>query len=216
MTDPQIIAAVISAQQTSIATINAAKWAFVATILAAIVSGIFIIIAAKYAFLKGLKTQEHNNLLEARREVYLNFISQTQKYAYSIHKFKLMNLQDYSLVMLQEAENLQSALQKCILISEPETRLKAENLSYAISDNFTEVMKLVDKWNGCIDKSQKCKLDIQILSSLIDLGNSSYFLELSFRNELKLQNNSIIENEIVNNKKNFDSKTEESIKNNYL
>lgn len=216
MTDPQIIAAVISAQQTSIATIDAAQWTCVATIVAAIVSGFFIIYAAKYAFSKGLKTQEHNNLLEARREVYLNYTSQTQKYAYSIHKFKLMNFQDYALVMLQEAENLQSALQKCILISEPETRLKADNLSYAISDNFSEVMKLVKNWNSSTDKSEKCKFDIQIISSLSALGDISYSLELSFRNELKLQNNSIIENEIVNNKKDYDLKTKKTIKNTYL
>lgn len=216
MTDPQIIAAVISAQQTSIATINAAQWAFVASIIAAIVSGGFIIFAAKYAFQKGLKTQEHNNLLEARREVYLNFVSQTQKYSYSIHKFKLMNLQEYSLAMLQEAENIQSSLQKCILISEPETRLKADKLSYSISDNFSEVMKLVEKWYKCTNQSKKSEIDIEILTSLFALSDMSYSLELCFRNELKLQNKSIAEEEIVNLRKDYDLKTKDSIKSSCL
>lgn len=81
MEDPQIISAIINAQLTSIATIKAAYWTSGAALISAFIGAIGIVFAAWYAWQSGMKLQQHNNIIEAKREVYLDAITKYQQLA---------------------------------------------------------------------------------------------------------------------------------------
>lgn len=81
MEDPQIVSAIINAQLTSIATIKAAYWTSGAALFSALIGALGIVFAAWYAWQSGMKLQQHNNIIEAKREVYLDAIAKYQQLA---------------------------------------------------------------------------------------------------------------------------------------
>ncbi|MDC5568368.1 hypothetical protein NRB13_14310, partial [Acinetobacter baumannii] len=68
---------------TASATIHAAQiqanYALWAAVISAIIGSIGIIFAAWYAWQSGMKLQQHNNIIEAKREVYLDAIAKYQQ-----------------------------------------------------------------------------------------------------------------------------------------
>ncbi|WP_394651017.1 hypothetical protein [uncultured Acinetobacter sp.] len=79
MEDPQIVSAIINAQLTSVATIKAAYWTSGAALISAFIGALGIVFAAWYAWQSGMKLQQHNNIIEAKREVYLDAIAKYQQ-----------------------------------------------------------------------------------------------------------------------------------------
>lgn len=105
MEDPQIVSAIINAQLTSIATIKAAYWTSGAALISAFIGALGIVFAAWYAWQSGMKLQQHNNIIEAKREVYLDAIAKYQQLATDLklvtyapdkfHEIYLSNKKDF-------------------------------------------------------------------------------------------------------------------------
>lgn len=66
---------------TAAATIHAAQIQAYYALWAAVIGAIGIIFAAWYAWQSGIKLQQHNNIIEAKREVYLDAITKYQQLA---------------------------------------------------------------------------------------------------------------------------------------
>ncbi|MFG4432591.1 hypothetical protein ACFZ9D_02965, partial [Acinetobacter baumannii] len=66
---------------TAAATIHAAQIQAYYALWAAVIGAIGIIFAAWYAWQSGMKLQQHNNIIEAKREVYLDAITKYQQLA---------------------------------------------------------------------------------------------------------------------------------------
>lgn len=163
MTDPQIIAAVLSAQKTSEATLQAANWTAWATIIASFIGAIGIVIAAWFAFKSGLKTQQHNNILEAKREVYLEAIA---RYQQIINNLKLISVIPNSFLelFLSDRKDFFIAIYKVQLICNTENKTIVDDFK----DIFDERTKsLILYINSFID-SDKAKEEILEKQSYIE------------------------------------------------
>lgn len=174
----------------------------IATIFAAIIGAGALI----YIFNKTTK-DVHNNfkadkLAEAKRDEYLELVSQFQKYLISIYNFKLINREEYLSKILYEYQTLNTLLRRCTLISEPTTKLKIMNLVIKIALNFKEIIPNVMDWYFSsqssleTDKKYMVQLDIKVFHLMMDLGNEGLDLEKLLREELNVLNDPQVDNEI--------------------
>lgn len=125
MEDPQIISAIINAQQTSIATIKAAYWTSGAALISAFIGAIGIVFAAWYAWQSGMKLQQHNNIIEAKREVYLDAIAKYQQLANDLklvtyapdkfHEVYLSNKKDF-LISINKVQLICDTANKSVVL----------------------------------------------------------------------------------------------------
>lgn len=89
MADLAAVAATIQAAQIQ------ANYALWAALVSSFLGAGGIIFAANFAFKSGLKTQQHNNILEAKREVYLDVVASGRLLISIIKRFPRVNLEYY-------------------------------------------------------------------------------------------------------------------------
>lgn len=156
MTDPQIIAAVLSAQKTSEATLQAANWTAWATIIASFIGAVGILIAAKLAFKSGLKTQQHNNIIEAKREVYLDAIAQYQK---AINNLKLITITPSSFreVFFNDKKEFYVAVNKVFLICNNENKDVVSDLQTSFDSSMNDLIRFFENYIDSYFSMLECR-----------------------------------------------------------
>lgn len=167
MEDPQIVSAIISAQQTSIATLEAAYWTAGATVVSASLGAAGIIFAAWYAWQKGIKLHQHNNILEAKREVYLEVISAGKLFLISIKRYPSVN-EVYYERFSHEYENLCGALFKALVVCETINKNEVENFIHQLEHVFVNIDKKIYSCYDIYKKNNDLSEYIKDMSKEID------------------------------------------------
>lgn len=113
---------------TASATIHAAQiqanYALWAAVISAIIGSIGIIFAAWYAWQSGMKLQQHNNIIEAKREVYLDAIAKYQQLSNDLklvtyvpdkfHEVYLSNKKDF-LISINKVQLICDTANMCVV-----------------------------------------------------------------------------------------------------
>ncbi len=108
-----------------IATLQAAQiqanYAIGAAVLSSLIGAAGIVFAANYAFKSGLKTQQHNNILEAKREVYLDVVASGQLFISSINRFPRVNSNFYE-TFTNYYDDFSSKLNKVLIVCDDQNK----------------------------------------------------------------------------------------------
>lgn len=193
MEDPQIVSAIISAQQTSIATLEAAYWTAGATVVSACLGAAGIIFAAWFAWKSGINLHQKNNILEAKREVYLGAIANWHKLSQDL---SLINTKPDSFfdIFLENNREFFILIKKVDLICNSNNKKIVSDFSELV---VTKLSDLVEDFNSFIATKAMIEITENELASLSSEGEflQKYFLKLDGDEEsikLKLRINDFL------------------------
>lgn len=131
------------------ATIQAAQiqanYNFWAVLLSSGIGAAGIIYAAWYAWQSGIKLHQHNNILEAKREVYLDAIA---KYQHLVNDLQLVNVvpEQFFEILLNNNRDFFIAINKVKLICDHINKDMVDKFALEVGKGIHSLMPLINKF----------------------------------------------------------------------
>lgn len=142
-----------------------------AVLLSSIVGAAGIIYAAWYAWQTGIKLHQHNNILEAKREVYLDAIA---KYQQLVNDLQLINIvpEQFFEILLNNNKDFFIAINKVTLICDHINKDTIEQFAMKVGNEIHSLIPLINtfltKNNELNSYSEKLVAFIQDFEDLND------------------------------------------------
>lgn len=133
-----------------------ANYALWAAFISSLVGVGGIIFAANFAFKSGLKTQQHNNIIEAKREVYLDAIAQYQK---AINNLKLIIITPSSFreIFFNDKKDFYVAVNKVFLICDNENKDAVSDLQTSFDTSMNDLIIFFENYIDAYFSTLECK-----------------------------------------------------------
>lgn len=168
-----------------------ANFALWAAVLSSFIGAFGIIFAANYAYKSGLKTHQKNNILEAKREVYLDAIAQ---YHHLINSLQFVNIipNNFLEILLNNNKEFYVCINKVKLICETETKQIINNFAYEVHIKMFEMMPIFDNLIKLYSENEEIILKTKDLNEKnnilndINISNISKTQELDVKHKLNL------------------------------
>lgn len=122
-----------------------ANYALWAAVISAFIGAIGIVFAAWYAWQTGIKLNQHNNILEAKREVYLDAIA---KYQHLVNDLQLVNIvpEQFFEILLNNNRDFFIAINKVKLICDHINKGMVEAFALKVGKGIHSLMPLINEF----------------------------------------------------------------------
>lgn len=154
------------------ATIQGAQIQANYALWAAFIGAIGIVFAAWYAWRTGIKLNQHNNILEAKREVYLDAIA---KYQQLVNDLQLVNIvpEQFFEILLNNNRDFFIAINKVKLICDHINKDMVEKFALEAGKGIHSLMPLINKFLAKKDELNSYSEKLIALIQDKDLNNLS-------------------------------------------
>lgn len=180
-----------------------ANYALLAAVISSLVGAGGIIFAANFAFKSGLKTQQHNNILEAKREVYLDVVGSGSLFLSYLKRFPRINerfFDDYA----KYSDDFLSQLNAILVVCDE----KNKDSTKALIEDFISISEMADSnlfyYMTFFNKTKKDEVEIERKNELsnelfnnIELITSEYLDKDDTYNKILFEFNSSIERDAM-------------------
>lgn len=184
------------------ATLRAAQIQGIYTLLGAAVGAVAIIISIILTAKFTLKAHKAEKIAEAKRDVYLDLISQWEKYISTCYSYKFKEEKVFYQDFLKEHLELNAVFHKSSFVSSPELKLEILNVVSHASIKFQKLIPLISFWYDSgreIDensKKRKIEFELEILRYMQSNAEQMIKIEILLRNELGVKNDILIDEKI--------------------
>lgn len=152
---------------TAAATIQGAQIQANYALWSALIGAFGIVFAAWYAWQSGVKLQQHNNIIEAKREVYLEAIS---NYYELIGSFSMINVvpDQFFELFLNNCKEFSKSIHKVSLICESKNKKLVSEFSGNVETQILSLIPIFNEFREAHSLTIKAKSAVQIASDNID------------------------------------------------
>ncbi len=139
----------------AVATIQGAQIQARYTLWAAIIGALGVGFAAWYAWRTGINLHQRNNILEAKREVYLDAIA---KYQHLVNDLQLVNVvpEQFFEILLKNNRDFFIAINKVKLICDHSNKDMVEKFALEVGKGIHSLMPLINTFLAKNDELNRC------------------------------------------------------------
>lgn len=168
---------------TAAATIHAAQiqanYTLWAASISSIVGAVGIIFAAWYAWQSGIKLHQHNNIIEAKREVYLEAIANYHELMNCLSMINVIPNQFFEL-FLNNSNEFSKSINKVSLICESKNKKLVSDFSENVGNQIVSLIPTFEIFLEVHNSVIKSKEKVQIASEKVDKYASDNIIPSQF------------------------------------
>lgn len=177
-----------------------ANYTLLAAVVSSIIGAIGIIYAAWYAWQSGIKLHQHNNIIEAKREVYLDVIA---RYNQLVSEIQFVNIFPEKIfeILLNNNRDFFIAIEKVKLICDTPNKKIIDTFALNVGEEIHKIMPLVQIY---IKKNKELESSIESCNDFfranVDLEDID--IDAETLNKISLKNSVVneIRNELLEHK----------------
>lgn len=176
-----------------------AGYAFFAALISSIIGALGLIFAARFAFKSGLESQIKNHLLEARREVYLDFIVKSNALILSGSLIYVRPETFYNELHSIESD-FEASIHKVLLIAETRHQDEIYQFFDLCNSIFSSYVTAVNNYRN-IESTKEDKVKSEVKNRcdlLLDLKGDLMKVCVLLRSELGISTNLNLETKLSN------------------
>lgn len=202
-------------------TIRAAQIQGIYSLISAVIGAVVIIFSIMLTAKFTLKAHKAEKIAEAKRDIYLELISQWEKYISTCSSYKFRNRSEFYQDFLKEHLELNAIFHKSSFISSPKLKFEIMEVVASTTRKFKKIIPLISFWydaceqNNEDSKIKKIEINLEILRYMQSTASQMIKIESLLRDELGVINSVLIDEKISQKSiENYDL-AEKSIKEQY-